>query len=109
MQLFRCKTHRLWISRGLKERAEGFGTPKLGPLRLKNPPNQRFNPASVVGLVGFAARRGVFVNHAAFHDEYDAPDGRNVFQRIPVESYEVGLKAGDNRAELIGHAERFRS
>jgi hypothetical protein len=55
------------------------------------------------------AARGVLVNHAALHYKYDAPDGRNVFQRIAIERDDVRLLAGRNRANPISHAKRFRS
>ena len=38
------------------------------------------------------AARGVLVNHAALHYKYDAPDGRNVFQRIPIERDDIRLQ-----------------
>lgn len=53
--------------------------------------------------------RGVLVNYAALHHKYDAPDGRNVFEGIPIKRDDVRLQAGCNGADLIGHAKRFRS
>ena len=53
--------------------------------------------------------RGVLVNHASLHHKYDSPDGGNVFQQIAVERDDVRLKTGRERADLISHAERFRS
>jgi hypothetical protein len=50
------------------------------------------------------AARDILVNHSALHYKYDAPDGRNVFQRIPIERNDVRLQARRDRADLIGHA-----
>jgi hypothetical protein len=47
------------------------------------------------------ATRSVLVNHAAPHHKYDAPDGRNVFQRIAIERNDVRLQTGPDRADLI--------
>jgi len=37
------------------------------------------------------------------------PDGRDVFQRIPIERDEVRLQARGDGADLIGHAQGFRA
>ena len=50
------------------------------------------------------AMRGVLVNRAALHYKYDSPDGCDVFQWIAFDRDDIGLKAGRNRADLIGHA-----
>src|SRR6516225_10706022 len=52
--------------------------------------------------------RGVFVNSTALHDKDNAPNGGDVFQWIPIERDDVRLEAGRDRADLIGHAQRFR-
>ena len=40
------------------------------------------------------APRSVFENNAALHHKCDAPNGRDVFQRISTERNHVGLQAG---------------
>lgn len=51
----------------------------------------------------------VLVNNAAFHHKCDAPHRRNLFQRIAVESNDVRLQTGHDRANLVGHVDGFCS
>src|SRR5690606_6480049 len=50
----------------------------------------------------------LLVDDAALHHEADILQQRNVLERIAAYGHDVGMVSGLYRAQLVGHAERFR-
>src|SRR5258708_7464987 len=51
--------------------------------------------------------RNILIDPAAFHDEYDAADSRDVVQRIAFDGDEIGFEARRDGTDFLAEAERF--